>query len=66
MQLERPGSSLVALDEYLVCGLDGGVLAVLGEDVLAGLQVRAGAPIELACKARLSQEVPMASLLAPK
>ena len=54
MQSERPGLSLVALDEYLVCGLDGGVLAVLGEDVLAGLQVRAGAPIELACKARFS------------
>ena len=54
MQSERPGSSLVALDEYLVCGLAGGVLAILGEDVLAGLQVRAGAPIELACKARFS------------
>ena len=39
MQSERPGSSQVALDKYLVCGLDVGVLAVLGEDVLAGLQV---------------------------
>ena len=38
MQLERLGSSLVAFDEHLVCGLDVGVLAVLGEDVLAGLQ----------------------------
>ena len=66
MQSERLGPSLVAIDEYLVCGLDGGVLAVLGENVLAGLQVRAVTLIELACKARLSQEVPMASLLAPK
>ena len=54
MQLERLGSSLVALDEYLVCGLAGGMLAVLGEDVLAGLQVRAGATIESACKAWFS------------
>ena len=51
------------------------VLAVLGGDEPVGLQVRAAAPIDLACERRFSdgqvlhhyrQEVPMASLLCAK